>query len=617
MKHLIKNIFLGIIILLLVFTRIDICANNSSEIYTSEIKSDLYFQRSNDSLLEFKLKQTKGLFAKDSIVKALEYALDIEKNIGQEKQLDVKKLKLLYEVCFLIAQIYDSINNYKESLIYNQRALNILKSTYLGVEKNTFFENVDLVKSFHNLGIAYHKLNLRDSIINLKDSAKYYYYKVIKFNDLDSRILRWKAKSLSNLSGIYEKDSSFSKAENYALKSIDIYRELNDVLGEAGALNNLGNKYLSQKRYEESKEIYNNAIDLIKNYNTTEAITMKASLYYNLAWAMRNLEQVEAYDMLEVYIDFDEKLQLDNMQRMIEQVRGEFDVNAVRNEEQAKRKLQAQQFWISIAVGVLVIISLILYILFYRQRRKTLALRLANIDYEQQQKIDALKSESRNRVLSATLDGKEEERKVIAETLHDNVSALLSSANLHLQAMGKQLNGNAPAELNKTKNILNEASDKIRDLSHSLISPVLQKFGLRLSVSEIADKFSNYELDIVSNTENLKRYESNFEVKTYNIIHEFCNNIIKHSKATRAEINIEDKEGCLLIAISDNGIGFDRDIINTKDGLGIAHIEARVELMNGDITIDSVRGLGTTVNIKLPIQKKEKVDLALSELDNF
>lgn len=578
---------------------------------------DAFFNFQNQaSTLSEKFEEIDKLFNKREFEKSLNLALLFLEDLDNDNYVYQAKIRNL------IGEIYYETHNLDLAIKYNNESLQFIDKQ-LSVDK--FDINLQLnqkAKSHFIIGKAYQLQSLQDSLddnlkTRLNDSVRFHYEKVEQITSFNDEILDIKAETFRNLSGLYEIDSNYTKAENYANKAIDIYIKRNNRLGRASALNSLANIYFAKNKFKKSKDIYNEAIKLIANDNSIKAIRYKANLYSNLAYAMRKLNEVEAYDRLEDANELEEKIRNDNIKKAIARVEKKYNVRSVRKEEQAKRQLQAQHFWISIAVGILVIISLVLYALFYRQRRKTLALRLANIDYEQKQKIDALKSESRNRVLSATLDGKEEERKVIAETLHDNVSALLSSANLHLQAMGKQLNGNAPAELDKTKNILNEASDKIRDLSHSLISPVLQKFGLRLSVSEIADKFSNYELDIVSNTENLKRYESNFEVKTYNIIHEFCNNIIKHSKATRAEINIEDKEGCLLIAISDNGIGFDKDIINTKDGLGIAHIEARVELMNGDITIDSVRGLGTTVNIKLPIQKKEKVDLALSKLDNF
>lgn len=238
-------------------------------------------------------------------------------------------------------------------------------------------------------------------------------------------------------------------------------------------------------------------------------------------------------------------------------------------------------------------------------RQKNLQLKLSKTELIQNQKLEKLKSESQARILNAAIDGKESERKDIAETLHDNVSALLSSASLHLQATRKQFNGSTPTEIEKTQQIINEAAEKIRDLSHTLISSVLLKFGLNYAVKEMAEKYTNSQLQISTTIIGINRYHQNFEIKTYNIIQEVINNIIKHSKAENAFIKITEKDNKIIIVITDDGIGFDKAIIHTNSGIGINQIDARIQIMNGFFQIDSVIEKGTKVTIELPIQEKE------------
>ena len=97
---------------------------------------------------------------------------------------------------------------------------------------------------------------------------------------------------------------------------------------------------------------------------------------------------------------------------------------------------------------------------------------------KEQNRLEQVHNNLQTRIINATIDAKEKERKSIAEILHDSVSALLSSANLHLQASKAQLNSHVPVEIIKAQEIVKEASVKIRDLSHELISSVLLKFGL-------------------------------------------------------------------------------------------------------------------------------------------
>ena len=143
---------------------------------------------------------------------------------------------------------------------------------------------------------------------------------------------------------------------------------------------------------------------------------------------------------------------------------------------------------------------------FYKLKQKNLSLELSQTQLLQNQNIEKIKSESQIRILNATIDGKETERKEIAETLHDSVSALLSSANLHLMATNQYFNGNTPLEISKTQEIIKEASQKIRDLSHTLVSSVLLKFGLNFAVKDLAAKYSNSNLNIETETHNIRRY---------------------------------------------------------------------------------------------------------------
>ena len=242
---------------------------------------------------------------------------------------------------------------------------------------------------------------------------------------------------------------------------------------------------------------------------------------------------------------------------------------------------------------------------YYKLRQKNLSLQLSQTKLLQNRSIEKIKSESQIRILNATIDGKEAERKQIAETLHDNVSALLSSANLHLQAAKPQFNDEIPLEIDKTQKIIIEASQKIRDLSHTLVSSVLLKFGLDFSIKDMADKYSNSQIEFETNLVNLRRYDQGFEIKFYNIIQEFINNILKHSKAERAIINLAEVRGKLSLKITDNGIGFDKTKITVKKGLGLSQIDARIQLMKGEFTIDSSLNNGTTIKVILPILEKE------------
>ena len=204
--------------------------------------------------------------------------------------------------------------------------------------------------------------------------------------------------------------------------------------------------------------------------------------------------------------------------------------------------------------------------------------------------------------ISASIYGQELERKKIASFLHDNISALLSSAGLHLNAFTSQNQTNAD-EIKKTKAILEEAHDQIRDLSHELMPTLLSRFGLFYALEELCEKNSNslihFNYSIVVPTKT--RYNEDFEMKMYFIIMELLNNIIKHSQANQAHLTIQENNKSLQIKIEDNGKGFDSNTFYILEGFGINQIKARISNLKGTILITSKLNEGTTIAIEVPI----------------
>jgi two-component system NarL family sensor kinase len=397
-------------------------------------------------------------------------------------------------------------------------------------------------------------------------------------------------------------------AINYAGKAITIYDENNSKVNKASALNNLGNIYLDLGKFKAAKEIYNQGISSIKNNQSSKAKRYTQDLNYNLAWAMRKLKDYKAYDYQEISFNMRDTLRNKEFRSAIEQITAENNVYDVKREEKDKRLRQRNTFWIFTVISVIIIISLLYSLSFYKLKQKNLGLKLSQIKLNKEQNIEKLKSEYQIKILNAAIDGKESERKEIAEILHDSVSALLSSANLHLMAVKARFKeDNIPIEIDKTQKIIKEASVNIRDLSHTLVSSVLLKFGLNFALKDMASKYSNSALHIEIDIDDSRRYHQNFEIKVHNIIQEFLNNILKHSKAQNAFIKFYEKNNRICFQIFDDGIGFDKTKIFKKDGLGLNQIDARIQIMDGKFLVESAIGEGTTISVELPIVEKDIV----------
>lgn len=600
-------------ILLFIVVFANLCEFNAN----NNIKKETLFNRvsfliqENENNYSKKISEINKLFANEDYVKALEKAFtlnDLCKENGDRYYS--------YTVSFLIAKIYDRTNKFNKSLEFYNKSLELIKISVLDKNDKNFTDS-NLAQTYLKIGSSYQKLSLLNENQKRKkfysDSSKYYYNKIEDLSELNSKIEGIRASAFNNLSGIYERDSIFDKAESYINKAIKIYEKRHNNLDIAKATNNLGNIYLSQKKYGKAKGFYLKGISLIRNYNSSKAIRVRANLFFNLAWAMRNLKDYKAYDLQEKFYDIQDTIREKELRGIIEQMTYKYDFDSKKKlfdkDQEVMLLKEKDKTRTIVAIAVFLFILLLFVIGYYVYRQNRLQLKLTQSELIQSQNLDKLKSESQARILDATLNGREKERKEIAETLHDSVSAMLSSANLHLQATRKRFDNGIPIEIIKTQEIITETSKSIRDLSHTLVSSVLLKFGLNLAVSDIAEKYSNSELTVETEFEGLRRYHQDFEIKTYNIIQEFTNNILKHSKAKIAVIKLKEENGLLLIEVSDDGVGFNKTEITIKDGLGINQIEARIHMMKGKFYVSSKKGKGTQINVELPVQEKEEIKL--------
>lgn len=573
------------------------------------------FQVSQKTELVDLYKKSDSLFKLKEYPIALELALEL-----LDRAKNANDGLMISEANYLIGNIWYKSRSYDKAIPYFKASL----EDFLRIieESDKYDTDLDpdlksglkILQNNFDLGKTYHRINEKiddnDSLALLyQDSAKFYYNKVIENPSLKEDIRKLQSKVYNNLSGIYYRDSLFDKAEEYSRKSLDIKKLLGDQYSIAIGYNSLANIFISKEDYESAKTMLEEAIKFIDKIEGDKADKIRADLYRNLAFSLYLMKDYTTYEYLKESWSLSDMLKDKYNEQKLAETYGKFNVDVakrvVRKEEEIKRQ-KAQKWFIGGGIGFLsVIIILGFFLKQNKLKRENLSLELSQQELIQQQKLEKIKAEAQIRILNATLDGKETERKQIAETLHDSVSALLSSANLHLQACKTQFNGSTPIEVDKSQSIINEASQKIRDLSHTLVSSILLKFGLSYAIKDITEKFSNSELTIDYETRYIQRYDQGFEIKLYNIIQEFINNILKHSQANYAKITLIQKKKKLHLVIEDNGQGFDKTKIPEKDGLGINQIDARIQMMQGKFDIESSFGQGTKITIELPIYERK------------
>lgn len=216
--------------------------------------------------------------------------------------------------------------------------------------------------------------------------------------------------------------------------------------------------------------------------------------------------------------------------------------------------------------------------------------------------------EQRSR-MAAKVETIEEERRNIARELHDGLGQLLTAAHLNLVLIEQDLENDpdkVKEDLKRVKNLVTTTIQEVRNISQNLRPAVLDDFGLVPAVRNLCDEFSQTGSLRVrfSEYEVQKHYSPGIEIAVYRICQESLNNIVKHSNATEASVELYNRQSHILIVIQDNGTGFDtRQISKSKNGSGLLNIQERAELLGGRVQIESQPNNGTEVIIEIPLRK--------------
>ncbi|MDH6250800.1 signal transduction histidine kinase [Chryseobacterium sp. H1D6B] len=193
------------------------------------------------------------------------------------------------------------------------------------------------------------------------------------------------------------------------------------------------------------------------------------------------------------------------------------------------------------------------------------------------------------------IKAQEEERKRIAVMIHDDMGNRLNILSLWLNNLDTKGD-----ELIK-KNIYGQMSaliDSARTISHSLYPVNLESVGLVLYIEELVANLShkiNISLQVAPG---YTKKDIFVEVQLYRIIQEFTTNVIKHSEATKIWIYIKDNPQNTAVVISDNGQGFDYDLV--KKGMGMKNIESRIKSINAVHKWKNVLSKRSRLIIKIP-----------------
>jgi two-component system NarL family sensor kinase len=250
---------------------------------------------------------------------------------------------------------------------------------------------------------------------------------------------------------------------------------------------------------------------------------------------------------------------------------------------------------ISIAVMLLLLVSFILAFAFSQHKK-----------LKYQKEMQQLRETQQNQLIEAAIRSEEIERHRIAEELHDEVGAILSSSKLHLQGIKKNTLDEHDKQLyEKGKELLDEGIQKVRGISHNLHSNILKEFGFNEAVSHFINKICQGTIlkATTSLNENYTTQNSENDMSLYRIVQELVNNIMKHAHAKEMHISSSFTNGQLILSIHHDGEGLSQEQFKAfrynREGLGLKNIQNRIILLKGSIEFYT-DNKGSSITIYIP-----------------
>jgi two-component system NarL family sensor kinase len=255
---------------------------------------------------------------------------------------------------------------------------------------------------------------------------------------------------------------------------------------------------------------------------------------------------------------------------------------------------------VGIVVMLLMVVSILIAVI-YSQRKKD----------QHRRDLEKLREQQQNQLIEAAVRSEELERHRIAETLHDEVGAILSSAKLHLLGIKSELLDTKDQQLHeKGRELLNDVIQKVRGISHNLHSNILKEFGLNEAIRHFIKKITQGTV-IQATTKLDDKYQTlnaDDDISMYRVVQELVNNILKYANASEFLISSVLNGNELTLVVFHNGNGLTQqqfeELRYQKEGLGLKNIQNRIILLKGSIHFSS-GDEGYRINIHVPVQTNQ------------
>lgn len=508
---------------------------------------------------------------------------------------------------------FDSCSFYYETA---KKCFEDMHDKYFVARMNDLLQNIFFKLNEREKGVPYGKaavqyfraegkeIELGQALLNLAnnysaiangDSSLASYMEALKIADKTG----FKSLKLSCLIGIgnifFHRHNADSMLP-YHSAALKLSREMENIEGEAIANRGMAFYYLLKNNVGAAKEYIEVSLAIADSFDLKNEKYEGIKVMANILFAMHDMVGAEQY--LDSAGRIEDELRSEEIRNRVLFLEKKFETE----KKEAQIALQQSQlkqksilnYVLLVSIAAICIIMLLIY-RNYRQRQKL-----------QQQRINELETEKQLTATEAILKGEEKERSRLAQDLHDGLGGMLSGIKYSLNNMKENLimtPGNAQA-FEHSIYMLDNSISEMRRVAHNLMPENLLKFGLAAALQDYCSEMQlSGMLQVSFQAIGIKdkSIDQSLSVTVYRVTQELLNNIVKHSGATQAIVQVGATDKQLTITVEDNGKGLASETISTSQGIGWKNINSRVQYHKGSINVQSEPNKGTSIFIEFPL----------------
>jgi signal transduction histidine kinase len=467
---------------------------------------------------------------------------------------------------------------------------------------NIFFGLSDYQSAFEYSQESYNQLKSEKDTVNLPAVAGVAAISALKIKKAElGKLLAKESMSLSeryknpvglivanhSFGELFSSEVKYDSALVYFNRSLELsekFRQANFVM-----LNKIGlqHSYLKLIDYKRSIAFGIQALEeskLLGNENTLYAINKTLGFAY-----AGNRDYANAYNHMQLAHEYYIKSAGIENQKAINEILIKYDSEKKENEIannkieiiEKENSLIRRNQWILMLSAILLILILG-YALYYRI---------------QKQRINQLKKEQEAELMESVIQAEEIERERIANELHDGMASSITGIKIKLEEFARSSENDKLIPLVAQLTLLHEET---RRVSHNLMPLNINgnNWAERISNYCLENSNSQFKIKFSNNLKHIPEIEVNTASILYRITQELIHNVMKHAKTNFCYVQLSEIPKGICVSVEDEGVGFKE---GNQEGIGLSSIRKRMNILNGELEIDSKNNHGTLVTIRIKL----------------